>query len=235
MLSHLPAFLGAALQFACQMANVPELLMIGRFVQGINCGEWRHIITPKPTQIFESIKNISRKRYWFFAMAVVVMAKSVAGVVYDARFCLPAQPLMSVVREWAAQLSMWCLRSNFVTSQLRFCVDFKSMLLSGVGLCRRRTVTSLNWSVLSCKIGSFSLARSVGDILARSRHLNHCSLQPSTLQFVSFNLTSCLSTKQCNSREKQAFMSNKLKKDSFQRSFVSLWEASLYFSMLGKY
>ena len=173
MLSHLPAFLGAALQFACQMANVPELLMIGRFVQGINCGEWRHLITPKPTQIFESIKNISRKRYWFFAMAVVVMVKIVAGVVYDPRFCLPAQPLMSVVREWAAQLSMWCLRSNFVTSQLRFFVDFKSMLLSGVRLCRRRTVTSFELISFEFKIGSCSIAWAC---LSREQSLDHDTL-----------------------------------------------------------
>ena len=38
MISHLPAFVGAVLQTTCQMADAPELLMVGRFVQGINCG-----------------------------------------------------------------------------------------------------------------------------------------------------------------------------------------------------
>lgn len=38
LFSHIPAFIGAILSTICVAAKVPELLMIGRFVTGINCG-----------------------------------------------------------------------------------------------------------------------------------------------------------------------------------------------------
>ncbi|ELT96391.1 hypothetical protein CAPTEDRAFT_219782 [Capitella teleta] len=38
LLSHIFAFLGAALSTACMAAKAPELLMLGRFLCGLNCG-----------------------------------------------------------------------------------------------------------------------------------------------------------------------------------------------------
>ena len=38
MLSHIPAFIGAVVQTLCVIAKSPELLIIGRFITGINCG-----------------------------------------------------------------------------------------------------------------------------------------------------------------------------------------------------
>ena len=39
LLSHIPAFIGAVVQWLCVYANSPELLIIGRFIQGLNCGK----------------------------------------------------------------------------------------------------------------------------------------------------------------------------------------------------
>jgi len=38
LISCVPAYIGAVLCFVCQLAASPELLMVGRFVTGINCG-----------------------------------------------------------------------------------------------------------------------------------------------------------------------------------------------------
>ena len=38
LISCIPAFIGALLCVVCQLAVSPELLMIGRFVTGLNCG-----------------------------------------------------------------------------------------------------------------------------------------------------------------------------------------------------
>jgi len=41
MVSNIPAILGAAVSVLCVRFNMPELLMIGRFITGINCGMLR--------------------------------------------------------------------------------------------------------------------------------------------------------------------------------------------------
>ena len=38
LISCVPAFIGALLCVVCQLAALPELLMMGRFVTGLNCG-----------------------------------------------------------------------------------------------------------------------------------------------------------------------------------------------------
>ena len=38
LVSNVPAILGAAVSVLCVRFNMPELLMIGRFITGINCG-----------------------------------------------------------------------------------------------------------------------------------------------------------------------------------------------------
>jgi len=38
MVSNIPAILGAVVSVLCVRFNMPELLMIGRFITGINCG-----------------------------------------------------------------------------------------------------------------------------------------------------------------------------------------------------
>jgi len=38
LISCIPAYIGAVLCVVCQLAAAPELLMIGRFVTGLNCG-----------------------------------------------------------------------------------------------------------------------------------------------------------------------------------------------------
>jgi len=40
LISCIPAYVGAALCAVCQLAKSPELLMIGRFITGINCGTY---------------------------------------------------------------------------------------------------------------------------------------------------------------------------------------------------
>ena len=39
MFSHIFAILGAVVSCLCVEANAPELLMVGRFITGINCGK----------------------------------------------------------------------------------------------------------------------------------------------------------------------------------------------------
>jgi len=43
LISCIPAYIGAVLCAVCQLAASPELLMIGRFVTGINCGAYKGI------------------------------------------------------------------------------------------------------------------------------------------------------------------------------------------------
>jgi len=43
LISCIPAYIGALLCVFCQLAASPELLMIGRFVTGINCGAYNSI------------------------------------------------------------------------------------------------------------------------------------------------------------------------------------------------
>ena len=38
LISCIPAYIGAVLCAVCQWAASPELLMVGRFVTGLNCG-----------------------------------------------------------------------------------------------------------------------------------------------------------------------------------------------------
>ena len=42
MVSNIPAILGAAVSVLCVTFSLPELLMIGRFITGINCGIYDH-------------------------------------------------------------------------------------------------------------------------------------------------------------------------------------------------
>lgn len=39
LFSHIPAFIGAVVSCVCLVAQAPELLMVGRFITGINCGK----------------------------------------------------------------------------------------------------------------------------------------------------------------------------------------------------
>ena len=39
MFSHIFAILGAVVSCVCVKAKAPELLMLGRFITGINCGK----------------------------------------------------------------------------------------------------------------------------------------------------------------------------------------------------
>jgi len=41
LVSNIPALLGATVSVLCVTFNMPELLMIGRFITGINCGIYR--------------------------------------------------------------------------------------------------------------------------------------------------------------------------------------------------
>ena len=43
LISCIPAYIGAVLCAVCQLATSPELLMVGRFVTGINCGVYKGI------------------------------------------------------------------------------------------------------------------------------------------------------------------------------------------------
>jgi len=43
LISCVPAYIGGVLCVVCQLAASPELLMIGRFVTGINCGAYKDI------------------------------------------------------------------------------------------------------------------------------------------------------------------------------------------------
>lgn len=38
LISCIPAYIGAVLCAVCQLAASPELLMMGRFITGLNCG-----------------------------------------------------------------------------------------------------------------------------------------------------------------------------------------------------
>ena len=41
-MSHIPCFIGAILSACCVIAKLPELLMVGRFFTGINCGKLKN-------------------------------------------------------------------------------------------------------------------------------------------------------------------------------------------------
>jgi len=43
LVSNIPAVLGAAVSVLCVRFSIPELLMIGRFITGINCGRHRSV------------------------------------------------------------------------------------------------------------------------------------------------------------------------------------------------
>ena len=84
MISHLPAFVGAVLQTTCQMADAPELLMVGRFVQGINCGEsTAHLLRRLllETSCLSGLRQLShmRGRLWVQNLSAVSAGRCARG------------------------------------------------------------------------------------------------------------------------------------------------------------
>jgi len=60
MVSNVPAILGAAVSVLCVKFNMPELLMIGRFITGINCGAPAYVCMTVCLSVYLCVASAAR-------------------------------------------------------------------------------------------------------------------------------------------------------------------------------